>query len=285
MTPLHLVRLLQHRLLCFWDHVLDSASRVCICLIEWVMRNMIQINVFVEIWLISYVLMHSWAQWRLVHLLEVFFFWEHLVRWVIVSNRGIVEEIRAQMLLLEVDHRWFFFEPQTFLVVVLNWEQFKFLSLQISHLLFFCHLSKGPVTDSGLWLTSCISSFHKSVALLKDLLDFFFFVWIVEEWRLVHIAIMQMRAIYSGVRWSEQVWKSRLIWLGRLKSRVNLFRHVINIGCMEELPDILTYACLLIKQMPCMCRKTVGVLIVVLLLVSVIVVVVGVHDLNFLILN
>ena len=175
---------------------------------------------------------------------------------------------------------------QALLVVMLDGEQFKFLSLQIPHFLLFRHLTYW-LSCSGLWLIPCFSPLHESITLLQYLLNFLLFIRVVKERRLVDFCIATVVILITedrGLCCCEQTLKPGLFICERLLAKVDLFRHLIDIWCVKQLPDVDTLSCagLLAKQMPCLGWESTTIMIVVLLLVRVVVVLESVHHFKFL---
>ena len=95
-----------------------------------------------------------------------------MLRWVVVANRGVVEEVGAQILLPQGYHRLLVFVSTDALLVVLDRKQFELLSLQISHPLFVGDLlAERAVARYPCLLLSAILPLHEAVALLQALQD------------------------------------------------------------------------------------------------------------------
>ena len=149
------------------------------------------------------------------------------------------------MLLVKLDQFRFLLISQALLIRMLYGKQFKFLSLQFPHFLLFRHLTYWH-SHSSFWLGPWFSPFHESITLLQYLLDFLLLIGVIEEWGLIDFwigTIIILITLDCGLRCCKQTLKSVLILLERLLTKVDLFRHLVDIRCVEQLPDVYTLPC------------------------------------------
>ena len=143
-------------------------------------------------------------------------------------------------------------------------------------------LAKRAVARHSCLLLSSILPLHEAVALLQALQDLLLLIRVVDERRLVAVPVVPLVA--AQIRFAEEML---ILALLRGHIVVNLLRHLVDIRCVQKLSDVhlLTRRGLLIQHVARLSRQRVAVLAVVLLLISVVVVLIRTHYLNFSILN